>query len=125
MPTHKSHEQEGVLHDAARSIGTALGNLSAKAGELTDSITDTAKSIHMPSLPSAHEAKVGAQHAMEGAKNAVTSLLTRKKKKVVKKAAAKKAAVKKAAKKAVKKVVAKVNKVKAKVTAKPKAKKKK
>ncbi|GEM_PF-6524356 len=108
MPTHKSHEEEGVLHDAARSIGTALGNLSAKAGEITDNITETAKNIHMPSLPTADEAVAGAKSAMAGAKKAVTNLLSRKKKKVVKKVAAKKAAVKKVAKKAVKKVAAKV-----------------
>jgi hypothetical protein len=65
MATKKTKNQEapseGALVDAARSIGTALGTLSAKADELTTK----AKQLHMPTAAEA--------------KSAVSRLLTRKK----------------------------------------------
>ncbi len=69
----KKKASDGALVDAARSIGSALGTLSAKADELTTK----AKGLHMPSLPTAKEAK-----------SLVSKLLSRKKKPAKKRASA-------------------------------------
>jgi hypothetical protein len=56
MATKKTKKQEasseGALVDAARSIGSALGTLSAKADELTEK----AKQLHMPTAAEAKSA---------------------------------------------------------------------
>jgi hypothetical protein len=74
----KKKTDEGALVDAARSIGSALGTLSAKADELTTK----AKNFHMPSLPSLPTAKE--------AKSMVSKLLAGKKKPAAKKSGPKK-----------------------------------
>jgi hypothetical protein len=83
MATRKNKKQEtpseGALVDAARSIGSALGTLSAKADELTEK----AKQLHMPTAAEA--------------KSAVSRLLSSKKP-AAKKPAAKRQAAKAAAK---------------------------
>jgi hypothetical protein len=67
MATKKREKQaassDGALVDAARSIGSALGNLSAKADELTAK----AKQLHMPT---AAEAKRAVRRLLSGKKAA-------------------------------------------------------
>jgi hypothetical protein len=64
MATKKTKHQassDGALVDAARSIGSALGSLSAKADELTTN----AKKLHMPT---AAEAKSAVRRLLSGKK---------------------------------------------------------
>ncbi len=66
MPTKKTKHavsSDGALVDAARSIGSALGTLSAKADELTAK----AKQMHMPT---AAEAKSAVSRLLVGKKAA-------------------------------------------------------